>query len=81
MVAWTAGFGRAFLPHEFQRFERSLDESRARFEEGVEAVRLLLEQENVSFDGQYYKFRNVTIPPPSHAAPPASLLDCCPGDA
>ena len=37
------GFGRAFLPHEFQRFERSMDESRARFEEGMEAVRLLLE--------------------------------------
>jgi len=42
------GFGRASLPHEFQRLERSMDESRARFEEGVEAVRRRLEEENVT---------------------------------
>ena len=29
------GFGRAFLPHEFQRFERSMDESRAPLRGGV----------------------------------------------
>ena len=39
------GFGRAFLPREFARFKKSLDESRARFEEGVEQVRRLLEEE------------------------------------
>jgi hypothetical protein len=32
------GFARAFLPHEFRRFGRSLDESRARFDEGVAQV-------------------------------------------
>src|ERR1700676_1258621 len=32
------GFGRAFLPHEFRRFEVSRDESRARFIEGIEQV-------------------------------------------
>src|ERR1700685_2921438 len=37
-------FARAFLPHEFRRFGVSLDESRARFEEGMAQVRLLLEQ-------------------------------------
>src|SRR5665213_4064777 len=36
------GFARAFLPHEFARFGRSLDESRERFTEGMEQVRLLL---------------------------------------
>src|SRR5215475_6798723 len=45
-----AGFARAFLPHEFQRFKVPLDESRARFEEGVEQVRRLLEEENVSME-------------------------------
>ena len=65
------GFGRAFLPHEFQRFERSMDESRARFEEGMEAVRLLLEQENVTFEGQFYRFRNVTsLPRPTQVPRP-----------
>src|SRR5213075_1647705 len=28
------GFARAFLPHEFRRFGRDMDESRARFDEG-----------------------------------------------
>ena len=41
------GFARAFLPHEFAQFGVALDESRARFEEGVEQVRLLLSQERV----------------------------------
>ena len=30
------GFARAFLPHEFARFGISMDESRARFDEGLE---------------------------------------------
>ncbi len=65
------GFGRAFLPHEFQRFERSMDESRARFEEGMEAVRLLLEDENVTFEGRFFRFRNVTsLPRPTQRPRP-----------
>src|SRR6266511_1568220 len=42
------GFARAFLPHEFARFGISMDESRARFEEGLEQVRRLLAEENVT---------------------------------
>ena len=57
------GFARAFLPHEFDRFNVSLDESRARFEEGMEAVRRLLEEEDVSLDGQFHSFKNVTSLP------------------
>ena len=65
------GFGRAFLPHEFQRMERSMDESRARYEEGVEAVRLLLEEENVTFEGQFHRFKNVTsLPRPTQQPRP-----------
>ena len=65
------GFGRAFLPHEFQRFARSMDESRARFEEGVEIVRRLLEEENVTFEGQFYSFKNVTsLPRPTQLPRP-----------
>ena len=37
------GFARAFLPNEFETFGISIEESRARYEEGVEQVRLLLE--------------------------------------
>lgn len=65
------GFGRAFLPHEFKRFGIPLDESKARFLEGMEAVRHLLEEENVSFDGTFHSFKNVTsLPRPTQTPRP-----------
>ena len=65
------GFARAYLPHEFARFGVKLDESRARFDEGMEQVRLLLEQEDVSCDGQFHSFRNVTsLPRPTQRPRP-----------
>ncbi len=54
------GFARAFLPHEFRRFGISMDESQARFKEGLEQVELLLTRENVSHDGQFHKFPATT---------------------
>ena len=68
------GFARAFLPHEFARFGVSVDESRARFAEGMEQVRLLLEQENVSSDGNFHKFGDTTsLPRPTQKPRPALL--------
>jgi alkanesulfonate monooxygenase SsuD/methylene tetrahydromethanopterin reductase-like flavin-dependent oxidoreductase (luciferase family) len=65
------GFARAFLPQEFARFGVSLDESRARFEEGVEQVRLLLEQEHVSSTGGFHSFADVTsLPRPTQRPRP-----------
>jgi alkanesulfonate monooxygenase SsuD/methylene tetrahydromethanopterin reductase-like flavin-dependent oxidoreductase (luciferase family) len=65
------GFARAFLPHEFARFGVKLDESRDRFEEGIEQVRLLLEQENVTCEGRFHSFRNVTsLPRPTQRPRP-----------
>lgn len=58
-----SGFARAFLPLEFDRFGISLEESKARFLEGMEQVEKLLEEENVSFEGQFHSFKNVTILP------------------
>lgn len=57
------GFARAFLPHEFDRFGINLNESRARFEEGVEQVRRLLEEENVGMVGQFHTFPETTSLP------------------
>ncbi len=57
------GFARAFLPHEFDRFGISLDESRARFEEGFRQVVRLLGEEDVSEEGEFHSFRNVTSLP------------------
>src|SRR5499425_720058 len=65
------GFARAFLPHEFARFGVKLDESRARFDEGIEQVRLLLEQEDVTCEGRFHSFRNVTsLPRPTQRPRP-----------
>lgn len=65
------GFARAFLPHEFARFGVSLSESKARFSEGVEQVRRLLEEENVTLEGQFHSFKNVTsLPRPTQKPRP-----------
>src|SRR5579883_1055484 len=58
-----AGVARAFLPHEFAAFGMSMDESRGRFEEGIEALRLLWTQEDVTFHGRYHSFEGVTSLP------------------
>lgn len=65
------GFARAFLPHEFARFGVTLDESRARFDEGMEQVRLLLEQETASHAGRFHSFSGVTsLPRPTQLPRP-----------
>jgi alkanesulfonate monooxygenase SsuD/methylene tetrahydromethanopterin reductase-like flavin-dependent oxidoreductase (luciferase family) len=65
------GFARAFLPHEFHRFGRSMDESRSRFNEGVEQIRVLLEEENVTYRGQFHSFENITsLPRPTQKPRP-----------
>ena len=57
------GFARAFLPHEFARFGISLDESRERFNEGLAQIAALIEDENVTSDGKFHKYKNVTSLP------------------
>jgi alkanesulfonate monooxygenase SsuD/methylene tetrahydromethanopterin reductase-like flavin-dependent oxidoreductase (luciferase family) len=57
------GFARAFLPHEFAHFGVPLDESRARFDEGMEQVRRLLEEAPVTATGRFHSFRDVTSMP------------------
>ena len=65
------GFARAFLPHEFARFGVSINESKARFAEGMEMVRRLLEEENVSMEGEFHRFKNVTsLPRPTQTPRP-----------
>jgi alkanesulfonate monooxygenase SsuD/methylene tetrahydromethanopterin reductase-like flavin-dependent oxidoreductase (luciferase family) len=65
------GFARAFLPHEFSRFGVRLDESRARFDEGMEQVRLLLEHESASHKGVFHSFDKVTsLPRPTQRPRP-----------
>ncbi len=68
------GFARAFLPHEFARFGVKLDESRARFDEGMEQVRLLLEQENVTCEGRFHSFAQRHLAAAADAEAAAAVL-------
>lgn len=65
------GFARAFLPHEFARFGKRLDDSRAAFDEGFETVRQLLEQEDVEANGAFNAFPKTTsLPRPTQTPRP-----------
>jgi natural product biosynthesis luciferase-like monooxygenase protein len=65
------GFARAFLPHEFARFGKRLDDSRAEFDEGLETVRRLLEEEDVTLDGAFHSFpRTTSLPRPTQTPRP-----------
>lgn len=65
------GFARAFLPHEFARFGISLDDSRERFNEGLAQITSLLEEEDVTSDGKFHNYKNVTsLPRPTQQPRP-----------
>src|SRR5215469_2144525 len=65
------GFARAFLPYEFANFKVSVNESRERFAEGMEQVRILLEEDTASHTGKFHSFDNVTsLPRPTQKPRP-----------
>ncbi|MFG2041496.1 LLM class flavin-dependent oxidoreductase [Dactylosporangium sp. NPDC048998] len=68
------GFGRAFLPDEFAAFGVPLDESRPRFDEGVEAVRRLWTETDVVFEGRFHRFGPVTLLPRPYQRPHPAVL-------
>ena len=69
------GFARAFLPFEYRHFGVSMDESVARFEEGIEQVRLLLENKVASSQGRFHSFKDVTsLPRPTQKPRPPFYL-------
>ncbi len=57
------GFARAFLPYEYAAFGIDMEESVDRFEEGIEQVRRLLEEDNVTARGRFHRFAGVTSLP------------------
>ncbi|MFI1285094.1 LLM class flavin-dependent oxidoreductase [Streptomyces sp. NPDC020858] len=50
------GFGRAFLPDEFEAFGVPIEESRARFDDGIAACIALWTEENTVFEGTVHRF-------------------------
>ncbi|MFD5751117.1 LLM class flavin-dependent oxidoreductase [Streptomyces sp. NPDC127033] len=63
------GFGRAFLPAEFAAFGIPMDESRARFTEGVEACLRLWDTEELVWEGRFHRFGPVTLLPRPYQRP------------
>jgi alkanesulfonate monooxygenase SsuD/methylene tetrahydromethanopterin reductase-like flavin-dependent oxidoreductase (luciferase family) len=68
------GFGRAFLPDEFDAFQIPMDESRDRFDESVEAIRRLWTEENVVWKGRFHQFGPVTLHPRPFQQPRPPVL-------
>lgn len=65
------GFARAFLPFEYRHFGVDMNESVARFEEGIEQIRLLLENDVASSQGRFHSFTDVTsLPRPTQRPRP-----------
>ena len=58
-----AGFGRAFIPKEFAVFGVSMEESRARFEEGIDIITKLWTEERISYEGKFHSFKDVRLMP------------------
>jgi len=53
------GFGRAFLPEEYEAYGLDMAESRPRFEEGLQAVRRLWTEDSVTHEGRFWRFEDV----------------------
>lgn len=64
------GVGRGAFPFEMERLGVPMDETRPRFEESLDVLMALLTEEEVSWDGEYYRFDPITIMPrPVRAIP------------
>jgi alkanesulfonate monooxygenase SsuD/methylene tetrahydromethanopterin reductase-like flavin-dependent oxidoreductase (luciferase family) len=66
------GFGRAFIPKEFDAFGVSMDDSRERFLEGVEVIKRLWTEDRVTHHGRFYDLDDIhLLPRPfQHPHPP-----------
>jgi alkanesulfonate monooxygenase SsuD/methylene tetrahydromethanopterin reductase-like flavin-dependent oxidoreductase (luciferase family) len=60
---FDAGFGRAFIPEEFDAYGIAMDESRARFDEGIAVIRRLWTEDRVTHEGRFHRFRDVHLTP------------------
>ena len=59
----TLGLGRGAAKREFDGYRIPMDESRARFAEALDILRLALTQEWFSYDGAFYHIPETTIRP------------------
>jgi alkanesulfonate monooxygenase SsuD/methylene tetrahydromethanopterin reductase-like flavin-dependent oxidoreductase (luciferase family) len=57
------GVGRGYQPREFNGFGVPVEESRQRYNEVLDIIRLAVSQESWSYEGQFYKYENMTTYP------------------
>ncbi|ACY98255.1 MULTISPECIES: LLM class flavin-dependent oxidoreductase [Thermomonospora] len=57
------GVGRGYQPAEFRGFGVPLEESKRRYQESLEVLRLALSQENFSYHGEFFQLDDVTTYP------------------
>jgi alkanesulfonate monooxygenase SsuD/methylene tetrahydromethanopterin reductase-like flavin-dependent oxidoreductase (luciferase family) len=58
-----AGFAPGFLPEEFDVFQIPMEESRWRFEDGVDAVKWLWQSQEASWSGRFHTFGPIRLLP------------------
>ena len=80
----TLGVGRGAFSWEMNRLGSPINESKEKFQESLEVLRHLLDEEEVSWNGKYYKFEPITIMPRPISKPipimiaamdPVSIMD------
>ncbi|WP_238010523.1 LLM class flavin-dependent oxidoreductase [Dactylosporangium sp. AC04546] len=59
----SIGVGRGYQPSEFAGFGIPLEESKERYQETLDILRLALSQENFSYHGRYFNYDNITTYP------------------
>jgi alkanesulfonate monooxygenase SsuD/methylene tetrahydromethanopterin reductase-like flavin-dependent oxidoreductase (luciferase family) len=57
------GFGRGAARREFRQLGFDMNESRSRFDESIQVIKLALTQEKFSFHGEHFQFEDVTMRP------------------
>jgi natural product biosynthesis luciferase-like monooxygenase protein len=57
------GVGRGYQPSEFTGFGVAMDESRERFDESLEIIHRAWTEETVTFEGRFYRLRDVRVVP------------------
>lgn len=57
------GVGRGAFAYEMERLDVPMAETRERFDESLNVLQALLTEEEVSWDGKYYKFAPLTVMP------------------
>ena len=68
------GVGRGAFPYEMERLGNSVSASRAKFEESLAVLVALLSDEDVAWDGEFYRFEPLTIMPRPLTQPMPQLM-------